>query len=228
MSCIEENLKRLWDRIEKAALRAGRDKEEITLVAVSKGVGLEKIREAIMAGIKIIGENRLNEARAKYEELKREEIEWHLVGHLQRNKAKKAISFFDLIESGDRIELLKEIDRQAGKLGKHQRILLQVNISQEETKGGFRPYELRDLSGEILQFTNLEVEGLMGIGPLSRNEPEIRASFRMLKELFEEIKGQNIGGLKMRYLSMGMSEDFELAIEEGSNMVRIGRAIFGC
>lgn len=226
MSFVKENMERLWGRIEKAASGVGRSSGEITLVAVSKGVEVEKIRKAIDAGIKIIGENRLQEARAKHQELKGEGIEWHLVGHLQRNKAKKAISLFDLIQSGDRIELLEEINRHSQNLGKAQRILLQVNTSQDLSKGGFRPGQIRDLLGQIPQFSHLQIEGLMCIGPLTDDEGRIRNSFRILKELFEEIKQQGIEGFKMRYLSMGMSQDFELAIEEGSNMIRIGRAIF--
>lgn len=228
MSYIEENVRNVLDRIKKAALKVGRDREEILLVAISKGINSTKIREAIRAGIRIIGESRLNEAQLKYEELRGEGVEWHLVGHLQRNKVKKAIPLFDLIESCDRIELLREIDRRAKEFGKQQRILLQVNISEEASKGGFRPYEIMDLLEEILQFSNLSVEGLMGIGPLSKDESKIRSSFRMLKGIFDKIKAENIEGLRMRYLSLGMSDDFELAIEEGSNMVRIGRAIFGC
>lgn len=225
---VKENIEEIWNRIDEAARKVGRKREEIELVAVSKGVSAEKIREAVHSGIKIVGESRVQEAEFKHQELRDiEGLEWHLVGHLQRNKAKRAHLLFDLIQSVDKIELLRELEHKAMDMKKLQRVLLQVNISEEETKSGFSPDQVLNMAKEVSEFSYLQIEGLMGIASLADDEDRIRTSFRRLRELFDEIKREDLPNFKMRYLSMGMSQDFELAIEEGSNMIRIGRAIFG-
>jgi len=225
---VKENIEEIWNRIDEAARKVGRKREEIELVAVSKGVSAEKIREAVHSGIKIVGESRVQEAEVKHQELRDiEGLEWHLVGHLQRNKAKRAHLLFDLIQSVDKIELLRELEHKAMDMKKLQRVLLQVNISEEETKSGFSPDQVLNMAKEVSEFSYLQIEGLMGIASLADDEDRIRTSFRRLRELFDEIKREDLPNFKMRYLSMGMSQDFELAIEEGSNMIRIGRAIFG-
>lgn len=225
---MKESIEEIWNRIDEAAGKVGRKREEIKLVAASKGVSAEKIREAVRSGIKIVGESRIQEAEIKHRELRDiEGLEWHLVGHLQRNKAKRAHLLFDLIQSGDKIELLRELEHKARDMKKLQRVLLQVNISKEETKSGFRPDQVLNMAREVSEFSYLQIEGLMGIASPVDDESGIRTSFRRLRELFDEIKREDLPNFKMRYLSMGMSQDFELAIEEGSNMIRIGRAIFG-
>ncbi|MEE9315683.1 MAG: YggS family pyridoxal phosphate-dependent enzyme, partial [bacterium] len=182
--------------------------------------------EAIAAGVNIIGESRVREAKEKYEKVE-SRVVWHLVGHLQRNKAKDAVKIFDLIHSVDSTKLAKEIDKQARKVGKIQKILIEVNVSGEESKYGLSPEGVIPFLQEVSGLPNIKVEGLMTMAPLYENPEDCRPCFKKLKELVEEVKTENIKNVEMTYLSMGMSNDFEVAIEEGSNMVRIGRAIFG-
>lgn len=223
---IRENLERIREKIRVKSELVGRDPQEITLVAVTKTVEADRIEEAIAAGVNIIGESRVQEAKEKYGKVE-SKIIWHLVGHLQRNKAKDAVKIFDLIHSVDSTKLAKEIDKQAKKVGKIQKILVEVNASGEESKYGLSPEEVITFLKEVSGFPNIKVEGLMTMAPFYENPEDCRPYFRKLRELREEIKAENIKDVEMVYLSMGMSSDFEVAIEEGSNMVRIGRAIFG-
>lgn len=223
---IRENLERIREKIRVKSELVGRDPQEITLVAVTKTVEADRIEEAIAAGVNIIGESRVQEAKEKYGKVE-SKIIWHLVGHLQRNKAKDAVKIFDLIHSVDSAKLAKEIDKQAKKVGKIQKILVEVNASGEESKYGLSPEEVITFLKEVSGFPNIKVEGLMTMAPFYENPEDCRPYFRKLRELREEIKAENIKDVEMVYLSMGMSSDFEVAIEEGSNMVRIGRAIFG-
>jgi len=223
---IRENLERIREKIRVKSELVGRDPQEITLVAVTKTVEADRIEEAIAAGVNIIGESRVQEAKEKYGKVE-SKIIWHLVGHLQRNKAKDAVKIFDLIHSVDSTKLAKEIDKQAKKVGKIQKILVEVNASGEESKYGLSPEEVITFLKEVSRFPNIKVEGLMTMAPFYENPEDCRPYFRKLRELREEIKAENIKDVEMGYLSMGMSSDFEVAIEEGSNMVRIGRAIFG-
>jgi pyridoxal phosphate enzyme (YggS family) len=223
---IRKNLERIEEKIRVKSELVGRDPQEITLVAVSKTIEADKIEEAIAAGVNIIGESRIQEAKEKYEKVK-SRIIWHLVGHLQRNKAKDAVKIFDLIHSVDSAKLAKEIDKQARKAGKIQKILVEVNVSGEESKHGLSPEGVITFLQEINGLPNIKIKGLMTMAPLYENPEDCRPCFRKLKELVEEVKAENIKNVEMVYLSMGMSNDFEVAIEEGSNMVRIGRAIFG-
>jgi len=223
---IEENLERIEEKIRVKSELVGRGLREITLVAVSKTIEADKIEEAIAAGVNIIGESRVQEAKEKYEKVK-SRIIWHLIGHLQSNKAKDAVKIFDLIHSVDSAKLAKEIDKQARKAGKIQKILVEVNVSGEESKYGLSPEGVITFLQEINGLPNIKVKGLMTMAPLYENPEDCRPYFRKLKELVEEVKAENIKNVEMTYLSMGMSNDFEVAIEEGSNMVRIGRAIFG-
>jgi len=218
VNTIENNLQEVKERIKKAADKVDRDSEEIKLVAVTKGVEIHKIVEAIQAGINIIAENRIQEAKLKYSKIKNQ-VEYHLVGHLQRNKAKDAVRMFELIHSVDNLAVAKEIDNRASQIGKTQNILIEVNTSGEKTKFGIAPSEVEELLTEIKSLPHLHVEGLMMIAPLVNDPEKVRPYFRILKKLNEK--------LRLKYLSMGMSNDFEVAIEEGSNMLRIGRAIFG-
>jgi len=224
---IKNNLEIINEKIKKAALKANRSPEEIKLVAVTKTATTEQIKEAINAGVKIIGENKVQEAKEKYQILTAD-TEWHLVGHLQTNKVKYAIEIFDCIQTVDSIKLAKEIDKRSLQFGKTTNVLVEVNVSGEETKYGIKPEEVEPFLKEISEFSRIRVRGLMTIAPIiEEDKEEVRPYFRKLRELSKEIKSKNIKNLKMDYLSMGMTDDFEVAIEEGANMVRIGRGIFG-
>ena len=226
MEAIKNNLEIIKEKIKKAALRANRNPEEIKLVAVTKTATIEQIKEAISAGIKIIGENKVQEAKEKYQILTAD-TEWHLIGHLQTNKVKYAIEIFDCIQSVDSIKLAKEIDKRSLQFGKTTNVLVEVKVSGEETKYGIKPEEVELFLKEISEFSRIRVRGLMTIAPIEEDKEEVRPYFRKLRELSAEIKSKNIKKVKMDYLSMGMTDDFEIAIEEGANMVRIGRGIFG-
>ena len=227
MKAIKNNLEIINEKIKKAALKANRSPEEIKLVAVTKTATIEQIKEAINAGVKIIGENKVQEAKEKYQILTAD-TEWHLVGHLQTNKVKYAIEIFDCIQTVDSIKLAKEIDKRSLQFEKTTNVLVEVNVSGEETKYGIKPEEVEPFLKEISEFSRIRVRGLMTIVPIiEEDKEEVRPYFRKLRELSKEIKSKNIKNVKMDYLSMGMTDDFEVAIEEGANMVRIGRGIFG-
>jgi len=226
METIKNNLKIINEKMKKAALKVNRKPEEIKLVAVTKTATTEQIKEAINAGVKIIGENRVQDAKEKYQILTAD-IEWHLIGHLQTNKTKYAVEIFNCIHSVDSIKLAQEIDKRSKQFEKKIDVLVEVNVSGEETKYGIKPEEVEPFLKEISEFPEIRVRGLMTIAPIVEDKEEVRPYFRKLRELSEEIKSKNIGNVKMDYLSMGMTEDFEIAIEEGANMVRIGRGIFG-
>ena len=229
METIKKNLEKINEKIKKAALKANRSPEDIKLVAVTKTATVEQIKEAISAGVKTIGENKVQEAKGKYQVLSADiaDIEWHLVGHLQTNKVKYAIEIFDLIHSVDSKKLAEEIDKRSLQFGIMTNILVEVNVSGEETKYGIKPEEVEPFLKEISEFSRIKVRGLMTIAPIAEDKEEVRPYFRKLRELSEKIENKNIKNVKMDYLSMGMTDDFEVAIEEGANMVRIGRGIFG-
>lgn len=198
---------------------------QVCLVAVTKGRSLAQIQEALDSGITHIGENRVQEAALKYKEIK-PAVTWHLVGHLQTNKAKEAVKIFDLIHSVDSLNLAREIDKQAGKINKLQDILIEVNTSAEESKFGIRPEDLFEFIKAVSDLKNISLKGLMTIAPMVDNTEEVRPYFRILNELRDKANELRLTGDAIQVLSMGMSDDFEVAIEEGANMVRIGRAIF--
>lgn len=224
-SVIEKNIKSIKERIRKAAEKSGQKEEDIKLVAVTKNVFTNQIETAIKAGITDIGENKAQEALNKFRQLEKK-VTWHFVGHLQRNKVKLIIDFVDLIQSVDSLRLAEEIDRRARERGKVQNILVQVNMAQEETKFGLRKEDVRSFLKEISGFKNLKVKGLMTIALLVSDPREVRPIFDEMKRLFEDLKRDKIPGIEMEYLSMGMTNDFEVAIEAGANMIRIGTAIF--
>lgn len=226
MEDIEANLLDVRRRIALAARRAGRSPEEVTLVGVTKTVPTERIKVAIGAGLTDIGENRVQEARDKFRVIGGD-VRWHLVGHLQRNKVKPAIEIFSLIHSLDSERLAMAIEDACARINKVQDVLVEVNISGEESKAGIAPEETLDFLRLVAQFEHIRVLGLMGIAPVVVDPEDARPFFRRMKELFDEAKEEHIPGLNLRYLSMGMTNDFEVAIEEGANIVRIGRAIFG-
>ncbi len=223
---IADNFKTIIDRITAAAKRVGRDPGAIRLIVVTKTVDLERIREAVNAGALVLGENRVQEARDKIEQLGTI-ARWHLIGRLQSNKAKYAVKLFDMIHSVDSIELAREIDKQAARIGKIQDVLIEVSIAGEEAKAGATIEGVRDLVKEAATLNNISIKGLMTIPPFLDDPEEVRHYFRTLRELAASIERESIPNVFMRELSMGMSGDFEVAVEEGATMVRVGSAIFG-
>jgi len=199
---------------------------EIKIVCVSKGVDVDKILAVIEAGAKIIGENRVQEARKKYEYIKGK-VEFHMIGHLQTNKVKYAVKMFDMIQSLDSVKLAKEIDKRAKAINKVQKTLVEVNTSGEESKYGILPSQLPLLLEEIEKLNNIQVLGLMTVGPLTDDENKIRSSFATLRKLRDEYRKKFGGNIFLEELSMGMTDDYRIAIEEGSTMIRVGRKIFG-
>jgi pyridoxal phosphate enzyme (YggS family) len=215
---IPANLERVRERVARAAERAGRKPDDVLLIGVSKVVEVERIRAALTAGLGALGENRVQEAKAKVAELGRP-VPWHLIGHLQTNKVKDALPLFDLIQSLDRLELAREIERRAAGLDRVVETLLQVNLAAEASKGGFASDTVSEALDAIGKLAHVRVRGLMAIPPEAERPEESRPWFRRLRELADKHA--------LRERSMGMSGDFEVAIEEGATMVRVGTAIFG-
>ena len=226
MGDIGQNIRILENKIAEAAEKAGRHGEKITVVAVSKTVKPERIREAIRCGIRIIGENKVQEAEQKFKQIP-EEFAKHLVGHLQTNKAKKAVELFDMIQSVDSLKLAEEVSKRAQQKGKTVDVLVEVNTSGEPSKFGLEPDGVFDFMKQASGLEGIKIKGLMTVGLFSSDMEEVRPCFKKLKSLFDELKERRIPGIEMQYLSMGMTQDYQLAIEEGANMVRIGTAIFG-
>jgi hypothetical protein len=223
---INDNLKRLRAKIEDSCTKTWRPSSEITLVAVTKTVPTEKIERAIESGIKAIGENRVQEAQEKFSIIGNK-AEWHLIGHLQTNKVKKAMEIFSVIQSVDSLHLAQEIEKRASTIPKVIPVLIEVNTSQEETKFGVEPSRLFGLVRDVLSLSHIKISGLMTIGPglAVEDKEKSRPCFRLLYELKQ--RAEKEFGVSLPYLSMGMSSDFEVGIEEGSNMIRVGTAIFG-
>jgi pyridoxal phosphate enzyme (YggS family) len=223
---IADNLKTVQDRIAAAAKRASRDPSSVKLVVVTKTVDIGRIREAAAAGAAILGENRVQEAKEKIEKLGRV-ASWHLIGHLQTNKAKYAVRLFDVIHSVDNLELAHELDKQAAKINKKQDVLIEVSIAGEATKAGVATKDAAALVREAAKLGNISIKGLMTVPPFLDDPEAVRPYFRKLRDLAESIARENIPHVSMQELSMGMSGDFEVAVEEGATMVRVGTAIFG-
>lgn len=220
-------LEKIYQRINNAAVACGRDPAEIRLVAVSKTVPAERIRTAIEAGVSILGENYIQEAENKIEQLADLNVSWHFIGHLQSNKAKFAVRWFDLIHTVDSVKLAKEINKQATKLGKVQDILIQVNVGMEQSKSGVAETDSVSLIRDISELENIAVKGLMTIPPYFDAPEKVRPHFKALAALRDSISAQRIPNVSMEELSMGMTGDFEAAICEGATLVRIGTALFG-
>lgn len=217
--------------VEKNILAAGKNRradmtEQVKLIAVTKNHTVEEMREAIDAGARSIGENRIQEALEKYEQLDRR-VEWHLIGHLQTNKVRHAVKIFDFIESVDSIKLAEAVNREAAKIHKVQNILVQVNLVKEESKNGVYLEDLIPLLQDINGLDALKLRGLMFIAPNTENVEEVRPMFRTMYELFRKIQKMDFSAADIEYLSMGMTHDYKIAIEEGANIVRVGTAIFG-
>lgn len=213
---IKENVKRILEELP----------EDVILEAATKSRKVSEIEEAISGGIKVIGENYLKEAEEKYEFIGNK-VEWHLIGHLQKNKVKKAVKLFDMIETLDSKELAELLDKECRKIGKIMPVLIEVNIAKEPQKSGVMPEKVESLVKEVLEFKNIKLMGLMTMGPFLENPQDLRPFFRKTREIFERIKILYKNELNLSYLSMGMSNSYKVACEEGANIVRIGTAIFG-
>jgi pyridoxal phosphate enzyme (YggS family) len=223
---LKKRLENVNDRINKAALKCGRDPENIHLVAVSKTIPANRVKEAIELGVTILGENYVQEARDKFNVLGTYPVSWHFIGHLQTNKAKYAVRLFDLIHSVDTLKLARELDKQAKKVNKFQDILIQINVSKEPSKSGSDMENAANLIKDIVGLENLSVKGLMAMPPFFNNPEKARPYFTALRNLRDQIQ-KTLPGVALDELSMGMTGDFEVAIEEGATFVRIGTAIFG-
>lgn len=229
-----DNILKVEARIAEACKRSGRERHEVTLVAVTKGVQLSRIREAVASGLTVLGENRIQEAEEKIKALKKAArhgespaatCKWHMIGHLQSNKAPKAVELgFDLIESVDSLKLAQALAKKASERGQAQKALLEINIAQEAQKSGLTPGEALEAFQEMRALEGLKIKGLMCMGPQTASPEEMRPYFRKAKEIWKQMNALDI---EADTLSMGMSQDFETAIEEGATIVRIGRAVFG-
>ncbi len=216
---------RVRSRIASAAERSGRDPLSVTLIGVTKGRTLSLLQEAVEAGIVDIGENRVQEAAVKFREFARP-VRWHMIGHLQTNKTRDAVRIFDLIHSVDSRRLAQEIDKEAARINKVQEVLIEVKTSPEASKTGVAPQEAFALLEEAGRLAHIRVRGLMTIAPAVDAPEKARSYFRQLKSIFDSYNARGREEARLKELSMGMSDDFEVAIEEGATMVRIGRALF--
>lgn len=223
---IAANIRRIRERMAEAALRSGRKPEDIRLMAVTKSVDDQPIREAIATGVDILGDNYIQEARGKIDRMGKA-TPWHFIGHLQTNKAKYAVRLFDMIESVDRLDLAIELDRRSRAEGRVMPVLIEVNIGAESTKSGIPPSGVRELVRRMLPLEGLQIKGLMTMPPWFDDPEQARPYFRTLRELRDRLAEERLPGTAMEVLSMGMTGDFEVAIEEGATIVRVGRGIFG-
>ena len=226
MGMLTDNLNEVRTRVTAACLRSGRDPREVTLIAVSKTKPVPMLEEVYAQGVRDFGENRPQEMRDKAAELPAD-IRWHMIGRLQTNKVKYVVPRAVLIHSVDSLHLAEAIDKEAAKAGVTANILIEVNIAGEASKGGIAPEETEGFARELAALPNLKVNGLMTIAPIVENGEENRAYFRQMRELLVDIRDKNIDNIFMRSLSMGMTGDFETAIEEGATLVRVGTGIFG-
>jgi pyridoxal phosphate enzyme (YggS family) len=227
MNQIIENLATIKNEISDSAVKVGKTLKDITIIGVSKKQSIETITNGIKAGVTTFGENYIKEAVNKIDTINNSNLSWHFIGHLQSNKAKFAVKYFDLIHSVDTIKLATEINKQAMKINKIQEILIQINISKEKSKSGIDEKETCQFAKNISSLGNLKLKGIMGMPPFSQDPENSRKYFRDLKGIKNYIDKQNIPSIEMNHLSMGMSQDYQVAIEEGSTMVRIGTKLFG-
>jgi hypothetical protein len=223
---IADNINTIKQRIISAAVKCGRNPDSIKLLAVTKTIPTDYIIKAIDAGITMLGENYVQEAKDKIAAIG-SRARWHMIGHLQTNKAKYVVTLFDYVHSVDRLELAQELDRRAGLINRKLNVLIEVNVSGEESKSGIPADDAPALIKQIAGLENLAVHGLMTMAPYSNNPENARPYFSVLRNLRDNISRQQISGIQMEELSMGMTDDFAVAIEEGATIVRIGRAIFG-
>lgn len=226
MASIASNLHIVRDKVSQAALKVGRNPEDIQIIAVTKTVDIPQMEEAIAAGITAVGENRVQEITKKYPLLK-EKVDWHLIGHLQTNKVKYIIDKVKMIHSLDRFSLVKEISKRAQQQGIVMPVLVQVNVAEEESKFGLKVEEVIPFIKDIVGIKGLKILGLMTMAPFVEDAEEVRYVFRDLRNLAEKITKQAIPGVEMKHLSMGMTNDYEVAVEEGATLIRVGTGIFG-
>lgn len=225
MGSIAENIKYVLEQVHVTAEKVNRDPSEITVVAVTKTVPVELIEQAVAAGLKVLGENRVQELTGKYPRLPG--AEWHLIGHLQSNKVKYIVDKIALLHSMDSMSLAEEVDKRMAPLGRSMDVLVQVNIADESTKFGIKPAETEQFIDKIRSLPGIKIRGLMTIGPYAASEQEIRGVFRHLKVLAEKVKAIDFPEVEMKQLSMGMSNDYRIAVEEGATLIRVGSTIFG-
>jgi hypothetical protein len=223
---VAENYREVEQKVQEACVRSGRDRKEVTLIAVSKTKPVEMLKEAMEAGADVFGENKVQELCDKYEVLPKN-LHWHMIGHLQRNKVKYIVDKAELIHSVDSLRLAEEISKEAVKKNVQVNILIEVNVAEEDSKFGVSVVETEDLIRQIAVLPNVHIQGLMTIAPYVTDPEENRPVFRVLKKLAVDIKMKNIDNVTMNVLSMGMTGDYQVAIEEGATMVRVGTGIFG-
>jgi len=224
---LVKRIQNIKKRIEEAAVRCGRDPSAVRLVAVSKTVPVDRVKAAIEAGVTVLGENYIQEAREKFNRLATYPVSWHFIGHLQSNKAKYAVRLFDLIHSVDSLKLARELNKQAQKNAKTQNVLIQINISKESSKSGANTETVLDLINQVRHLESLSVKGFMTMPPFFNDPEKARPYFSALRNLRDRIRQAAAPEITLDELSMGMTGDFEVAIEEGATLVRIGTAIFG-
>lgn len=222
---IKENLEEIKEKIKISAIKSGRKPEDIFLIGVTKTIDVERINTLKELGVANFGENKAQELLEKYSEIKN--CNWHFIGRLQTNKVKQIIDKVSLIHSVDNFKLIEEIDKRAKEKEKIIDILLQINIANEQTKGGIKYEDTKDFVKKILKYENIKLKGFMCVAPFCKNQQDNRKYFKKMKKLFVDINEKNKDNIYMEYLSMGMTNDYEIAIEEGANMIRIGTAIFG-
>lgn len=226
MNTIRDHLNEVRENIQKACEKAGRSPQEVTLIAVSKTKPLFMLEEAYEAGARDFGENKVQEILEKHPKMP-EDARFHMIGHLQRNKVKQVLPHAVLIHSVDSYRLAEQISQEAGKLGITAKILLEVNVAKEESKFGMMPEDVEEMAGQIAALPHLQIEGLMTIAPFVDDPEKNRPAFRKLYQLSVDIKKKNIDNVNMGVLSMGMTGDYQVAVEEGSTMIRVGTGIFG-
>ena len=226
MAGVEENYRKIMERIGEAAAKSGRAAGAVKLLGAAKSQNAEAVRAAIMAGLVLVGENYVQEAQEK-KKLVAERAEWHMIGHLQRNKAKTAVEIFDVIESLDSVALAVALDKEGRRRGKGVRAFVEVNLGGEESKTGIAKSQIEALLEQTAALANLRIEGLMTVPPLGENPEESRRYFRELTELKEKFAARRFPNVDLKELSMGMTHDYAVAVEEGATIVRIGTALFG-
>ncbi len=223
---LKENLEYVESRIREACERSSREREDVTLIAVSKTKPVSVLKEAYDLGVRVFGENKVQELADKYEALPKD-IRWHMIGHLQRNKVKYIIDKVELIHSVDSLRLAETIEKEAARHNITANILIEVNVAKEESKFGLMPEELDGFVSEVAKFPHIQVQGLMTIAPFVDDPEENRGIFQRLRKLSVDIAAKNVDNITMRILSMGMTNDYTVAVEEGAAMVRVGTGIFG-
>ena len=223
---IKENLEEVREKIRQACQRSGRREEDVTLISVSKTKPVEMLREAYESGSRDFGENRVQEIMEKYGQMP-EDVRWHMIGHLQKNKVRQVIDKAVLIHSVHTVELAEQIEKDAAKRDLTVDILLEVNVAEEESKFGFRTEEVEAAVMKIKEFPHVHIKGLMTIAPFVSNSEDNREVFKKLYQLYVDIRSKNIDNVNMSVLSMGMTGDYEVAVEEGATMIRVGTGIFG-